>query len=72
MRSALLRVGEAAGVILPQAVLDSLDLKLADSLNVEVRGGEVVVTAANRKVREGWEEDFRALAEESRSVVTPD
>lgn len=60
MRGKLVRIGNSRGVRLPKALIE--EAGLGDDLEITVREGEIVIARA-RKVREGWAEDARRLAE---------
>ena len=62
MGSAVRKIGNSMGVILPKPVLESLGAKLGDTLEFIAEDGVVRVETRRRKVRDGWEEDARALA----------
>jgi len=59
--SAIRKIGNSAGVILPKPVLETLGAKLGDQVNFVSENGRVFISAAPTDPREGWEEDSRRL-----------
>lgn len=62
MGSAIRKIGNSAGVILPKPVLETLGAKLGDTLEFITEGSVVRIEAAKRNVREGWAEASREIA----------
>src|SRR5437867_1439153 len=57
----LIRIGNSRGVRLPKAVIEQA--KLGDEVELTVQGTEVVLSAATKQPRAGWDEAFKkALA----------
>ncbi len=54
-----MQIGNSRGVRIPKAVLEQTGLR--DEIEMEVRGSQVVIRAANHP-RAGWEEAFSAMA----------
>ena len=52
----IIRIGNSQGIRLPKAIIEQCGF--TKSLELEVRGNEVVLRSAKRKPREGWEEAF--------------
>lgn len=67
MATAIRKIGNSAGVILPKPVLETLGAKLGDTVEFVTEGSIVRIEACKRKVREGWAEDFAALLAEGLS-----
>jgi antitoxin MazE len=66
MRSSVRKIGNSAGVILPELVLANIGAKVGDTVDVTMEDGRIVIApvdAASRKhPREGWAEEARAMA----------
>ncbi|HEU4990763.1 MAG TPA: hypothetical protein VFT41_13340 [Gemmatimonadaceae bacterium] len=58
MRAKLVRIGNSRGIRIAKAMLE--EAGLTDEVDIQVRGGAVVITAAHR-VREGWAEAIERL-----------
>jgi antitoxin MazE len=56
MRSALRKMGNSSGVIIPKPQLAELGLKVGDPVDIAVEDGRLVVAAVKRIPREGWAE----------------
>ncbi|MET3836472.1 antitoxin MazE [Brevundimonas sp. UYEF29] len=61
MSSAIRKIGNSAGVILPKPVLESLGAKLGDRIDFVAENGRVFLSPAVADPREGWEEDSKRL-----------
>ncbi len=57
MRTALRKMGNSTGVILPRPLLGQVGLAAGAALDISVEGERLVLTPVRRKVREGWAED---------------
>ncbi len=62
MQTALRKMGNSVGMIVPKAILQELGAAVGTPMDVRVEDGRVVATPV-RKVREGWAEDAARLAE---------
>jgi antitoxin MazE len=67
MRCSTRKIGNSAGVILPESFLASIGVKVGGTVDVTMEGGRIVIAPANAAVRkhprEGWAEEARAMAE---------
>ena len=65
MQTALRKMGNSVGMIVPKALLDELGAGVGTRLDVRVEDGRVVATP-QRMLRVGWEKDAKrgAAAEE--------
>ena len=61
MSSAIRKIGNSAGVILPKPVLESLGAKLGDRIDFVAENGRVFLSPVVADPREGWEEDSKRL-----------
>ena len=59
MRVSVVQIGNSRGVRIPKAVLKQVGLE--DEAEMEVRGSQLVIRAANHP-RAGWEEAFANMA----------
>jgi antitoxin MazE len=60
IKAKLVRIGNSRGLRLPKAVLTQA--RLEDEVELELRDQAIVIRAA-RGVREGWDEQFRSMAQ---------
>jgi antitoxin MazE len=61
MKIAIRQLGNSQGVIIPKPLL--IQLGLENEADMFVRGDSLVITKPKKKVREGWAESSKALAE---------
>jgi antitoxin MazE len=66
MKGRLVRIGNSRGVRLAKAVLE--EAGLTDEVEIRVRAGAVVITAA-KSVRAGWREAALRMAKEGPGVL---
>ena len=62
MRSALRRMGNSTGMIVPTAILREAGLASGAQLDVSVDAGRIVATPVVLPLRAGWSDDAMALA----------
>ena len=62
MQTALRKMGNSTGIILPKPILTALGVASGARLELEVDNGRVIVTPIRRKIREGWADAAAALA----------
>lgn len=63
MKTALRKMGNSLGVIIPKPTVDDAAVKIGDALEVTVEDGRIVLSPIRRNPREGWAEDSAAIAE---------
>ena len=63
MRTALRRMGNSTGMIVPRAILDELGSGIGEDLDLKVENGRLVAAPVRTGLRAGWAEAARALAE---------
>ena len=63
MRTALRKMGNSAGMIVPKAVLSEIGSEIGEEFEIGVEGGRIVAAPVRSAVRAGWSEAARALAE---------
>lgn len=54
MRTALRKMGNSTGIILPRAILGEIGLELGASMELEVEGGRIVATPVKDPARKNW------------------
>ncbi len=62
MKSAVRKMGNSSGVIIPQPLLREVGAKLGDIVEVQVKGGAIVIIPTAASSREGWAEDAKKIA----------
>jgi antitoxin MazE len=63
MRSAIRKLGNSSGVIIPKSMLAEIGIAAGDPVDVALVDGHIAITPVKRRPREGWAESFRELAE---------
>lgn len=63
MRTALRKLGNSSGVIIPKSMLAELGITPGDPIDIALDRGRITITPVKRSPREGWDEAFRQLAE---------
>jgi len=61
MQTALRKMGNSTGVILPRPLLGQVGLAVGAVMNVSVEGERLVLTPVRKTIREGWAEDAAAI-----------
>lgn len=64
MQTALRKMGNSTGMILPKPILKELGVESGASMDLVVENGRVIATPVKRKVREGWEEGAKRVGAE--------
>ena len=62
MQTALRKMGNSTGMILPKPILTALGVASGARLDLEVDNGRVIATPVKRTVRDGWEDGAKAIA----------
>ena len=62
MQTALRKLGNSAGVIIPKAILDELDLSAGDAVELRLEDGRLILAPVRRPSRAGWADASRAIA----------
>jgi antitoxin MazE len=65
MRSSVRKIGNSAGVILPEPFLANIGAEIGDAVDVTLKDGRIVIVAVGgapkKHPRDGWEEEARAM-----------
>lgn len=62
MRTALRKMGNSAGMIVPRAILSELGTRIGEDFDIKVEDGRIVAAPVRGDVRAGWAEAARDLA----------
>ena len=63
MRSAVRKMGNSSGVIIPKPMLTELGIRAGDSIEMIVLEGRLVIEAVTAHPRAGWAAAARQIAE---------
>jgi antitoxin MazE len=63
MRSAVRKMGNSSGIIIPKPLLTEIGAKPGDDVELTVEAGRLIVQPLRSDPRAGWAEDARKLAE---------
>jgi antitoxin MazE len=63
MRSAVRKMGNSSGVIIPKPLLAAIGAKAGDSVEVTAANGQLVIVPVRSHARSGWADDARAIAQ---------
>jgi len=63
MRSAVRKMGNSSGVIIPKPMLTEIGVRAGDSIEMVVLEGRLVIEAVTAHPRAGWAEAARQIAE---------
>ena len=62
MKSAIRKMGNSHGVIIPKPLLEEIGAKANDTVEVSVKKGTIIIAPVNRTPRAGWAEASKRLA----------
>ncbi|CAN7649648.1 AbrB/MazE/SpoVT family DNA-binding domain-containing protein [Pararhizobium sp. LjRoot255] len=62
MLSAVKKIGNSAGVIIPKPLLTEFGVEAGDSVELKVEAGRIVIERVINPPRKGWAEDAKRLA----------
>jgi antitoxin MazE len=62
MLSAVKKIGNSAGVIIPKPLLTEFGVEAGDSVELKVEAGRIVIERVINPSRKGWAEDAKRLA----------
>ena len=63
MKSAIRKMGNSHGVIIPKLLLEEIGAKVNDPVDVRIKKGRIVISPAKRDPRAGWAEASKRLRE---------
>ena len=63
MRTAVRKMGNSSGVIIPKPILAQIGVEAGDDLELSLDDGRLVLTPARRHPRAGWAEAAKRIAE---------
>lgn len=69
MRSAVKKIGNSAGIVIPKPLLAEIGAKAGDGVELTVEQGRIIIEPVQTRAREGWAEDARRLAEAGDDVL---
>ncbi len=73
MKSAIRKMGNSHGVIIPKPILEEAGVKANDSVEVSVKKGTIIIARANPGPRAGWAEASKRLRKAGEvSLVWPE
>lgn len=61
MQSALRKIGNSTGFVVPKPMLDAMGISGGTALDLKVEDGRLIATPVVRKVREGWAEAAKEI-----------
>ncbi len=64
MRTAIRKMGNSSGVIIPKAILAELKVAAGDAVDMRAENGKVLIEPIRKTLREGWAEDAKRIAAE--------
>jgi len=63
MRSAVRKMGNSSGIIIPKPMLAEIGMKAGDDVDLHIEGDRLVIAAVKPHARAGWAEDAQRIAE---------
>jgi antitoxin MazE len=63
MRAAVRKLGNSSGVIIPKSLLAEAGVTVGDAVEMTLEEGRIVLAPVERRVRAGWAEASRRVAE---------
>ena len=63
MKSAIRKMGNSHGVIIPKPLLAEIGAKAGDEVDLAVKRGKIVIAPSRKAPRSGWAADSKRLAE---------
>jgi antitoxin MazE len=70
MRSAVRKMGNSSGVIIPKPFLTKIGAEVGDDVEMRVEDGRLVIAPIKRPPRDGWREDAKRIAEAGDDALT--
>jgi antitoxin MazE len=73
MKTAIRKMGNSQGVIIPKPLLTEIGAAANDHVDIKVENGRIVIAPLNCDPRAGWAEDSKRLAKAGEdSLVWPE
>jgi len=63
MRSAVRKMGNSSGIIIPKPMLAEIGMKAGDDVDLRIEGDRIVIAVIKPHTRAGWAEDAQQIAE---------
>jgi antitoxin MazE len=63
MRSAIRKLGNSSGVIVPKSMLAELGIAAGDAVDLSLEDGRIAITPVKGRPREGWAAAFAEIGE---------
>jgi antitoxin MazE len=63
MRTAIRKLGNSSGVIIPKSMLAEIGLAAGDAVDISLDDGRIAITPVKRRLREGWAAAFAKIEE---------
>jgi antitoxin MazE len=63
MKSAIRKMGNSHGVIIPKPLLEEIGAKVNDPVEVKVKKGRLIIAPMARDPRAGWASECKAIVE---------
>ena len=63
MRTAIRKLGNSSGVIIPRSMLAEIGIGAGDAIEVSLEDGRIVITPVKRRPREGWAAAFAEIGD---------
>ncbi|ATU90927.1 AbrB/MazE/SpoVT family DNA-binding domain-containing protein [Phyllobacterium zundukense] len=64
MKSAVRKIGNSSGVIIPKPFFAEIGSKPGDKVDMLVEDGRIIITPVHSELRAGWPEDAKRVADE--------
>jgi antitoxin MazE len=61
MQSAVRKMGNSAGIILPRSILGAAGVEIGTAMELQVEGGRIIATPVTSHPRAGWAEAAMAI-----------
>lgn len=65
MQTALRKMGNSTGMILPRAILGEIGATIGATMDLKVEDGRLIVTPIVSDIRAGWAEDAAAIGRDT-------
>jgi antitoxin MazE len=63
MRSAVRKMGNSSGIIIPKPMLAEIGMKAGDDVELGIEDGRIVITVSKPHPRAGWADDARRITD---------